>query len=102
GQGHALLHGDGAEGGADVTDVGGGVVLLGLELGDLLGRAHVGVHVLEAVQAVQVVPGVLPVGPAVGHADAVDFALGAGGLFQCFQVIVGHGLVTQHDGRSQQ
>src|SRR5690606_1563911 len=102
GLGHALLHRDGTEGGAHVTDIGAGVVLLGIELGDLLGRTHVGIHVFETVQLVQIGPGVLPVGPAVGHADAVDFAFAAGGLFQCLQVLAGHGLVAQNNGRSQQ
>src|SRR5690606_32918747 len=56
----ALLHGDGPKGGADVADVGGGVGFLGGELGDFLRRAHVGVAVLEAIQALQIGPGVLP------------------------------------------
>ncbi|MNE50901.1 hypothetical protein D3C80_1454980 [compost metagenome] len=96
----ALLHGDRAEGGADVADIGGGVLAFRLELGQLLGRAHVGIHVLEAELAFQVLPGVLPVRPAVGHAHAVHLALLAGRLFQRLQVdIGGHGQPgTEGDG----
>ncbi|MDT4855681.1 hypothetical protein FQZ97_900440 [compost metagenome] len=103
GLGHSLLHGNRAECRADVTDIGGGVVFLGGELGDFLRRAHVGVHVLETVKLAQVCPGVLPVGPAVGHAHAVHCAFCARGLFQRFQVRVGgHGLGCQGDGRAHQ
>lgn len=100
----ALLHGDGAEGGADVADVGAGVVLLGLELGQLLGRTHVGIHVLEPILALKVLPGVLPVRPAVGHADAVDLAFLARGLFQRLQVRFGgqRQAAAEGDGGSQQ
>jgi hypothetical protein len=37
---------------------------------------------LDAVDAAQLLPGILPVGPAVGHADAVELAFATGGLFE--------------------
>ncbi|MNC25235.1 hypothetical protein D3C75_733140 [compost metagenome] len=99
----ALAHGDRAEGGTHVADVGAGVVLLGFELGDFLGRAHVGVAVLEAVLAGQVFPGAFPVGPGIGHAHAVDVAFLAGGVFQGLEIGTGgHGRGTQGDGRAKQ
>ncbi|MNZ84955.1 hypothetical protein D3C78_1037280 [compost metagenome] len=100
---HALGHGNRAEGGTDVTDIGAGVVLLGIELGDFLGRAHVGVGVLEAVLAGQVFPGTFPVGPGIGHAHAVDRAFFAGSVFQGLEVGAGgHGRGTQGHGRAEQ
>ena len=81
-----LGHCNRAEGGAHVTDIGAGVVFLGLELGQLLRRAHVGVAVLEAIFAGQVFPGAFPVGPGIGHAHAVDGAFLAGGVFQRLEV----------------
>ncbi|MNV54346.1 hypothetical protein D3C71_1465360 [compost metagenome] len=103
GLGHALGGGDGAEGRAHVADVGTGVVLLGVELGDLLGGAHVGVAVLEAILAGQVIPGAFPVGPGIGHAHAVDVAFLAGGVFQGLEIGTGgHGRGTQGDGRAKQ
>ncbi|MND64765.1 hypothetical protein D3C80_561110 [compost metagenome] len=99
--GHTFGHGDGAEGGADVTDVGAGVVFLGIELGHFLGRAHVGVHVFEAVFFRQVFPGAFPVGPGIGHAHAVDGAFLAGGVLEGLEVGVGgHGRCAQGDGRA--
>ena len=101
--GHALLHGNRAKGRADVADVGAGVVFLGGELGNFLGRAHVRVHVLEGIEFVQVGPGVFPVGPAIGHADAVDGAFGARRLFQCLDIYVtGHDLSGHGDSSSHQ
>ena len=100
---HVLGHGNRAEGCAHVADVGAGIVLLGVELGDFLGRAHVGVAVLEAVLVGQVFPGAFPVGPGIGHAHAVDGTFLAGGVFQGLEVGAGrHGRGTQCDGRAEQ
>ena len=68
---HPLGHRYRAERSADVTDIGAGVIFLGCELGHLLSRAHVGVHVFEAVIFFKISPGRFPVGPVIGHADTV-------------------------------
>ena len=81
---HALLDRDRAEGGTDVADVSTGIVFFGGELGHFLGRAHVGVDVLEAVVFGQVFPGTFPVGPVIGHANAIDRAFRFRSGFQGF------------------
>ncbi|CAI8924280.1 hypothetical protein EMIT0180MI3_360032 [Priestia megaterium] len=98
---HALLDRDRAEGGTDVADVGCGVVFFGGELGDFLGRAHVGVDVFQAVFLGQVFPSAFPVGPVIGHADAVDGAFRFRSGFECFQIgIRRHGGSAQGNGRA--
>ncbi|MNC15683.1 hypothetical protein D3C75_635070 [compost metagenome] len=98
---HALLDRDRAERCTDVADVGAGVVFFRGELGDLLGRAHVGVDVLEAVLVAQVFPGAGPVGPVIGHADAVDGAFRFRSGFEGFQIGAGrHGGGAHCNGRA--
>ncbi|MNK76231.1 hypothetical protein D3C87_957960 [compost metagenome] len=98
--GDPLLDRNRAEGAAHVTDIGGGIGLLGGELGDLLGRAHVGILMLDAVDAAQLLPGILPVGPAVGHADAVKLAFATGGLFEIRDIFGGKQRLTDgHQGQ---
>ncbi|MNY14347.1 hypothetical protein D3C86_1475210 [compost metagenome] len=97
---HALLDRDRAERCTDVADVGAGVVFFRGELGDFLGRTHVGIDVLEAVLVAQVFPGAGPVGPVIGHADAVDGAFRFCSGFQGFQIIGRHGGGAHCDGRA--
>ncbi|MNS64656.1 hypothetical protein D3C72_977910 [compost metagenome] len=97
---HALLDCDRAEGGTDVADVGAGVVFFSGELGDFLRRAHVGVDVFQAVFLGQVFPGAFPVGPVIGHADAVDCAFRFRSGFQGFQIISRHGGGAHGNGRA--
>ncbi|MOA20589.1 hypothetical protein D3C78_1410430 [compost metagenome] len=54
----------------------------------------------QAVLAEQILPGVFPVGPAVGHADAVDFPFLLGSLCQRRQIGIGSpaGLAGQDNG----
>ncbi|MNF75537.1 hypothetical protein D3C84_576080 [compost metagenome] len=100
GLGDPLLDRHRTEGAAHVTDVGGGIGLLGGELGDLLGRAHVGILMLDAVDAAQLLPGILPVGPAVGHADAAELPFTAGGLLEIRDVLGGKQRLTDgHQGQ---
>ncbi|RMS06994.1 hypothetical protein ALP73_05277 [Pseudomonas coronafaciens pv. garcae] len=97
--GHALRHGDGAEGCAHVSDVGAGVIFFRIELGDLLGRAHVGVHVLEAVLGFQVLPDAAPVSPVIRHASAIHSAFSLGRGLKGFQIRVrSHGQGTHCHG----
>jgi len=75
--GNAGVLGDLPEQDADVTDVRDGIVLLGVHLGDLLRAGQVGVGVGErragrAVAHREVREDLAEVGPAVGHAVAVD------------------------------
>jgi len=82
--GYAFGHGNRAKGGAHVTDVGTGVVFFRGKLGHFLGRTHISVDVLEAVELVQIGPSAFPVGPVIGHADAVDRAFSLCCGFQGF------------------
>ena len=53
---------------------------------------------LDAVDAAELLPGILPVGPAVRHADALELALTAGGFFEIRDVLGGKQRLT--DGPS--
>ncbi|MNL39552.1 hypothetical protein D3C87_1618370 [compost metagenome] len=98
---HFLLDRDRTECGTDVADVGSGVVFFGFELGEFLGRTHVGVDMFEAIVLGQVVPGAFPVRPVIGHADTVDFTFRFRRGFQGFQVgISGHGGSADGNGRA--
>ncbi len=93
--GDAFCCGDRAECCAYVANVTAGVVFLRFELGDLLGRTHVGVHVLEAVFGFQVFPDAAPVCPVIRHAEAVDCAFSLGRSLQRFKI-----RVRRHDQRT--
>ena len=99
--GHALFYRDRTEGCTHIADVRAGVVFLRSEFSDFLGRTHVGVDMGEAVVFQQVVPGAFPVGPVIGHADAVDRTFRFSRGLQGFQVgISSHGCCAQGNGRT--
>ena len=78
---HAFSDGNRTESSAHITDIGAGVLFLCSKFCQFLRRGHVGVAVLQAIFAVEVTPGIFPVGPAIWHADAVDLTFGARGFF---------------------
>ena len=78
---HVHLHGGGAERLADIADVLRGGILLRLKGRKLLGGAHVGVLMGQAVLLAHSGPAAAPVGPVIRHAYRVDLAL----LFGFFQ-----------------
>lgn len=70
-----LLLGRGAPRLAHVADVFGAVGALLAEHGELLGRGHVLVGVGDTVLGLDILPGLDPVGPGVGHTNGLDLAL---------------------------
>ncbi|MNN11161.1 hypothetical protein D3C81_1241080 [compost metagenome] len=65
---NAFIYCNRSESHSYITNICSGLILLGIEFSDLFSTRHICICVFQAVFRLNVIPGILPVGPRVGHA----------------------------------